>query len=95
MFGCAYRASRPPGEVWKVGGEPLMGMPPLLGDGWFPKKGNDLVHSLVYCVAVVLVAPSADSSGDVVALYVWGAGGDVEEYLAVGGDFVLRQSQYR
>jgi len=45
-----------------------MGIPPLPGDAWFPKKGNDLAHSFVYCVAVVLVAPNAESSGDVVAL---------------------------
>jgi hypothetical protein len=42
-------------------------MPPLPGDDWFAKKGKDLVHSLVYWAAV-LVAPSAESRGEVVAL---------------------------
>lgn len=82
-----------PGELWKFGGEPLMAMPPLPGDAWFAKKGKDLVHSFVYCAAV-LVAPSAESRGEVVALYAGGAVGEAEEYLfAVGGDFVLRWSQ--
>ena len=59
------------------------------GDDWFAKKGKDLVQSFVYCAAV-LVAPIADSRGDVVALYA-GPVGDADEYLfAVGGDFVLR-----
>lgn len=67
-----------------------MAMPALLGEAWFAKKGSDLVHSLVYCAAV-LVAPRADSRGDVVALYAGGPVGDAEEYrFAVGGDFVLR-----
>jgi hypothetical protein len=35
---------------------------PLFGEAWFVKYGTDLVHSFVR------VAPSADSSGDVVAL---------------------------
>lgn len=47
MLGWPYR-SRAPGEFWKVGGEPLMGMPPLPGEAWLGKKGSDFVHSLVY-----------------------------------------------
>lgn len=36
-----------------------------------------------------MVVPRADKSGDVVALYGCGPGGDAEGYLiAVGGDFV-------
>jgi hypothetical protein len=64
----AYSPSRAPGELWKVGGEPAMAMPPLFGEPWCGKKGTDLVHSFVYCAAVPRVAPRADSSGDVVAL---------------------------
>ena len=63
---------------------------PLAGEAWFAKKGKDLVHSFVYCAAVVFVVPSADSNGDVVALYVGGPVGDAEEKrFTVGGDFVL------
>ena len=57
------------GELWNCGGEPLMDIPPLFGDCWFAKKGSDLVHSFVYCAADLVVAPRADSSGEVVALY--------------------------
>ena len=46
-----------------------MDIPPLFGDCWFAKKGSDLVHSFVYCAADLVVAPRADSSGEVVALY--------------------------
>lgn len=63
-----YTASRVPGELWKGGGVPAMVMPPVPGEAWFPKIGRDLVHSRVYCVAGVLVAPSADRSGDAAAL---------------------------
>jgi hypothetical protein len=56
---CAYSPSRAPGELWRVGGDTAM---PLFGEAWFVKYGTDLVHSFVR------VAPSADSSGDVVAL---------------------------
>lgn len=45
-----------------------MAMPPLPGEAWLPKKGSDFVHSVVYCAVAVLVAPKADSRGDVVAL---------------------------
>jgi hypothetical protein len=45
-----------------------MAMPPLPGEAWVPKKGSDLVHSVVYWAVAVLVAPRADSSGEVVAL---------------------------
>lgn len=40
-----------------------MGMAPLAGEAWLAKKGSDFVHS-----AVALVAPRAESSGEVVAL---------------------------
>lgn len=69
-----------------------MAMPPLPGEPWLGYKGTDLVHSLVYWAAVARVAPSADSRGDVVALYCGGPGGDVEENrCAEGGDFVLEE----
>lgn len=68
MACCAYSPSRAPGELWKVGGEAAMGMPPLFGEPWPVKNGTDFVHSFVYCAAVFRVAPRADSSGDVVAL---------------------------
>jgi hypothetical protein len=69
-----------------------MGMPPLPGEAWFVKNGRDLVHSFVYCAAV-LVAPRAEMSGDVFALYP-GPVGDAEAYRFVeGGDLVLEQSQ--
>jgi hypothetical protein len=45
-----------------------MGTPPLFGEPWPVKNGTDLVHSFVYCAAVLRVAPRADNSGDVVAL---------------------------
>jgi len=89
-----YRASRAPRELWKSGGEPLMGMAPFAGDAWFAKNGSDLVHSLVYCAAV-LVAPRADSRGEVVALYAGGPVGDAEEKrFAVGGDLVLVDGEH-
>ena len=43
-------------------------MPPLPGEAWLPKKGSDLVHSVVYCAVAVLVAPRAANKGEVVAL---------------------------
>ena len=88
-----YTPSRAPGELWKVGGEGLIAMPPFPGDAWFAKNGKDLVHSFVYWAAV-LVAPRAESRGEVVALYA-GPVGDADEYLfTVGGDFALRRSQH-
>jgi hypothetical protein len=45
-----------------------MAIPPLPGEAWFPKNGSDLVHSVVYCAVAVLVAPSADKSGEAAAL---------------------------
>jgi hypothetical protein len=45
-----------------------MGMPPVPGDAWLGKKGNDLVQSLVYWVVFVFVAPMADRRGEAVAL---------------------------
>jgi len=51
----------------RAGGDGLMAIPPLPGEAWFAKKGRDFVHSFVYCAAV-LVAPRAESSGEVVAL---------------------------
>lgn len=45
-----------------------MAIPPLPGEAWVPKKGSDLVHSVVYWAVAVLVAPKASSRGDVVAL---------------------------
>lgn len=68
MACCAYKPSRAPGELWNVGGEAAMAIPPFPGEPWFGKKGMDLVHSFVYCAAGDRVAPRADSSGDVVAL---------------------------
>lgn len=66
-----------------------MGIPPLFGDCWFAKNGSDLVHSFVYCAADFVVAPRADSSGEVVALYAWPDGEVEEKRFAVGGDFAL------
>lgn len=63
------------------------------GEPWLVKKGRDLVHSLVYCAAL-LVAPRAERRGEVVALY-GGPVGEAEEYLFTdGGDFVLGGSQH-
>jgi hypothetical protein len=55
------------------------------------KYGRDLVHSVVYCAVLFLVAPSADRSGDVVAWYGVGPEGEAERrFAAAGGDLVLQ-----
>lgn len=87
----AYTPARALGELWNWGGEPLMGMPPLLGDAWFAKKGRDLVHSLVYWAADLVVAPRADSSGEVVAWYEGPVGDAEEKRFVEGGEFALRE----
>jgi hypothetical protein len=66
-----------------------MGMPPLPGEAWLAKKGRDLVHSFVYWAADLVVAPRADSSGEVVA-WCGGPVGDADEKgFAAGGGFAL------
>ena len=66
-----------------------MGMPPLLGEAWFAKNGSDLVQSFVYWAADFVVAPRADSSGEVVALYEGPVGEAEEKRFAAGGEFAL------
>jgi hypothetical protein len=68
MPACPYARSRGGGELWNVGGDPWIAMPPFPGEARVANWGNDLVQSLVYCVVFVLVAPMADRSGEVVAL---------------------------
>lgn len=57
---------------------PWMAMPPSGGDVWLVGNCSDFAHSVVYADAG-LVAPRADRSGEVVALYAGGLGEDVDE----------------